>query len=91
MQIAGVGRTQIKALRRVGITTASQLASATQAAKPTRMQPETWDRIRHQAELQKRSGDTPAYELLDPDLHQTGGLRLLPEPSVGDSVLRYRR
>ena len=84
VQIAGVGRTQIKALRSVGITTASQLASATQTAKPTRMQPETWDRIRHQANLQKRTGDTPAFELLDPDLHQTGGLRLLPEPSGGD-------
>ena len=84
VQIAGVGRTQIKALRSVGITTASQLASATQTAKPTRMQPETWDRIRQQAELQKRTGDTPAFELLDPDLHQTGGLRLLPEPSGGD-------
>ncbi|MDA9359836.1 TM0106 family RecB-like putative nuclease [bacterium] len=84
VQIAGVGRTQIKALRSVGITTASQLASATQTAKPTRMQPETWDRIRRQAELQKRTGDTPAFELFDPDLHQTGGLRLLPEPSTGD-------
>ena len=84
VQISGVGRTQIKSLRTAGITTATQLATAVQGAKPDRMQVETWDRIRHQAKLQKRAGDQAEFELLDPAAHPTGGLKLLPEPSPGD-------
>ena len=82
--VAGVGRTQIKSLRTAGIRTASELASAPQGAKPARMQDSTWDRIRRQAKLQKRTDGSAAFETIDPAAHPTGGLKLLPAPSHGD-------
>lgn len=84
IRVAGVGRPQIKSLRRAGITTATELAAAPVGAKPVGMQDDTWNRIRRQARLQRDAAGEPRFELIDPALHPQGGFRLLPEPSPND-------
>lgn len=85
VHVAGVGRPQIKSLRSVGIATATALARSADGQKPTGMQQATWQRIRRQAQLQLNAADdNPQFELVDPELHPTGGLRLLPEPTAND-------
>ena len=84
-RVAGLGKPQIKSLAGVGITTVQGLAEAVEGKGPPRMLAATYERLRHQAQLQATTAvDEPRFELVDPALNPAGGFRLLPEPSAGD-------
>jgi len=80
-RVAGCGRVQITRLEAAGITTLEALAAADQ---PHGVNPETFARLRLQAQLQlrRRQTGTLAHELLPPQHDR--GFALLPDPSPGD-------
>ncbi len=82
-RVAGISRRQIEKLLVAGIGTLADLGRAHPDAMPAGISPETWLKIREQAELQfnaRENGDS--YRLLP---QQAGvGFALLPEPSPGD-------
>jgi len=80
-RVAGCGRVQIARLEAAGITTLAQLAAAEQ---PDGVNPETFARLRLQAELQlrRRESGRLEYVLLQPQPER--GFALLPDPSPGD-------
>jgi uncharacterized protein len=86
-QVANITRSQIVKLRQSGINTMQALADTTQAAVP-KIQDAVFDRLKHQASIQKSSaGQTvPRYEVLthDPSDYPPRGLAVLPPPSKHD-------
>ncbi len=82
--VAAMRRDQIGKFENNGIARVSELATATDEQRPTGMNPETFAKLRRQAELQVRGRESrqPIYELLEhePPL----GFALLPAPSAGD-------
>jgi predicted RecB family nuclease len=81
VQVAGINRTQIERLSRVGITTMAQLAAATSEDRPESVPPTTFDKIRSQARLQTnyRLTNEVSFEVLpDPEI------AVLPPPSEND-------
>jgi predicted RecB family nuclease len=82
--VAGLGRAQAVRLGEVGITTCAQLAVAGVVDRPARIGRPTFDRLRHQAQLQsyERATGKQRYELLNPE--DGRGFARLPEPQPGD-------
>lgn len=83
-RVAGVYRTQIQKLQAAGITTLAQLGRASAEPMPPGINPDTWAKIREQAELQLHARDTGEniYRLLQPQPET--GFALLPDASPGD-------
>jgi predicted RecB family nuclease len=84
--VAGMRRGWAERLMAGGIETLAQLGSLPETGNgaPHGLRPESFERVRHQAELQLRGREAGAdlYELL-PDEDERG-FRLLPAPDVGD-------
>ena len=84
--VAGMRRGWAEQLMADGVETLAQLGSlpATGNGAPHGLRPESFERVRHQAELQLRGRETGKhlYELLDDE--EERGFRLLPEPDFGD-------
>ncbi|HVM16792.1 MAG TPA: TM0106 family RecB-like putative nuclease, partial [Gaiellaceae bacterium] len=82
--VAGVSRLQHDRLRAGGIHTMEALGAAPPETRVSKIRPDTFAKLRHQAELQvhrRRTGEHRVDLLpLEPDR----GLALLPEPSPGD-------
>jgi predicted RecB family nuclease len=81
--VAWMRRDQIAKFEDAGIESVAALARADDAARPIGMNPETFVKLRRQAQLQLRGrSNGPLYELLRhaPPL----GFGLLPEPATGD-------
>jgi len=84
--VAGMRRGWAETLQAGGIETLEQLGSLPAAGNggPHGLRPESFEKVRHQAELQLRGRETGEhlYELLPDD--EARGFRLLPEPDHGD-------
>ena len=84
--VAGMRRGWAETLEAGGVETLAQLGSLPTAGSgaPHGLRPESFEKVRHQAELQLRGRETGMhlYELL-PDVVERG-FRLLPEPDFGD-------
>jgi predicted RecB family nuclease len=84
--VAGMRRGWAERLMADGVATLAQLGSLPPSdnGRPYGLRPESFERVRHQAELQLRGRETGThlFELL-PD-EQERGFRLLPEPDTGD-------
>ena len=81
VQIAGINRSQIEKLKRVGISSMAQLASASDSDRPSDFVPGSFDKLRKQAKLQheaKVSGKHDFVVLDDPEIG------VLPKPSAHD-------
>lgn len=93
--VAGISRLQRRELERGGIDTLTALADASLPLepKPQRGSPESYERVHHQARVQRDSiGKAPVVEFLpvpaaDDGAGQRVGLARLPEPSPGDVFL----
>ncbi len=84
--VAGITSHQIERLRAAGIDTVVKLAKSA-GVKVPKMRAETFDKLCQQARLQveSRSLDKPAYEIIPPDPDEpTRGLALLPPASKLD-------
>ena len=88
--VAGIGAGQIAALRELGIGTLTELATATDIAKPERGARETLLKLRDQArvQLEGRRAGAPTHEIKTP-IDAEHGFRLLPEPSADDIFLDF--
>ena len=84
--VAGMGPVQIKKFELAGINTAEQLANATTAQMPEKMQKATFAKLNRQAFLQKLTEKTglPQYELRKLDTVQPYGLEKLPLEDSSD-------
>ena len=84
--VAGMRRGWAERLLADGVDTLAQLGSlpANGDGRPHGMRPESFEKVRHQAELQLRGRvtGTHLYELLDDE--EERGFRLLPAPDHGD-------
>jgi uncharacterized protein len=84
--VAGMRRGWAETLMADGVETLAQLGSlaGTGNGAPYGLRPESFEKVRHQAELQLRGREsgTHLYELLDDE--EERGFRLLPEPDAGD-------
>jgi predicted RecB family nuclease len=82
--VAGLGRSQAESLQGAGIATLADLGQSAHGTAVRDLRPETFETLRHQAELQfehRRTGEH-RIELL-PD-EEGRGFHLLPEPCPGD-------
>jgi predicted RecB family nuclease len=89
-RVASITRGQTKRLVAGGIPVLTALATAADEAGVPDMVKRTFDRLRHQARLQREQyGDGRVrYELIPPDPAEPNrGLASLPEPSPGDVFL----
>ena len=84
--VANITRNQIAKLNAAGITTLRQLAQLGEQQRVPRLQPETLERLRHQAALQlgRRESGEDRYELIETDPVQLRGFNRLPPPDPGD-------
>ncbi len=84
--VAGMGPVQIKKFELAGINTAEQLANATTAQMPEKMQKATFAKLNRQAFLQKLTEKTglPQYELRKLGAVQPYGLEKLPLEDSSD-------
>ena len=84
--VAGMRRGWAETLEAGGVETLAQLGSLPTAGSgaPHGLRPESFEKVRHQAELQLRGRETGThlYELLPDEVER--GFRLLPEPDFGD-------
>jgi len=82
--VANMRRSQTTRLNENGIEKVVELALATNDERPSRIGPQTFETLRHQAALQveQRSTGEPSYELLKPEAER--GFARLPPPSPGD-------
>jgi predicted RecB family nuclease len=82
--VAGVSRLQHDRLLAGGIRTMTALGAADTSAKISKIRPDTFERLRHQAELQLHRRHTGEHRVdLLPQLPDRG-FALLPEPNPGD-------
>jgi uncharacterized protein len=83
-RVAGLTRGQAEVLRAAGISDLVELASVGADVRVAGIQPETFDRLRHQARLQahQRQTGNRIYELLPAEPRR--GLARLPRPDRGD-------
>ena len=79
-RVAGVYRTQVAQLRAAGITTLAALGRAPAEPVPAGINPESWTKLREQAELQLHARETgqDIYKLLPQQAD--AGFALLPSP-----------
>ena len=83
-QVAGISRQQVRKLQEAGIPTLAALARAAADRHVPRLAPDTFERLRRQAALQRRGREIggPCLELLPPEAGR--GFERLPPPCVGD-------
>ena len=89
--VAGVSRLQHDRLLAGGIRTMEALGAAPPGTRVSKIRPDTFARLRHQAELQlhRRHTGEHKFELLPQEPER--GFALLPEPSPGRHLARLRR
>ena len=82
--VAGVYRSQVDRLTAAGIDTLAELAAAAPGTRVEKLRATTFEKLRHQAELQlhRRVTNEHRVDLLPPE--EGRGFNLLPKPSPGD-------
>ena len=81
--VAGMSRTQVDRLTAGGIGTLEALGDAP-AREIDKIRPESFAKIRHQAELQLHRRRTGQHRVDQLPLEPDRGFALMPEPSAGD-------
>jgi predicted RecB family nuclease len=83
-RVANISKTQIVKLRAAGVDSLEKLASLPSDHTVSRIQPETVQRLAHQARLQRQSLESgqPIFEILP--LREAKGFARLPQPAEGD-------
>jgi uncharacterized protein len=83
-RVANISKTQIIRLRAAGVDTLEKLAALPADHSVLRIQPETLQRLTHQASLQRRSAQSgqAVFEVLPERVGK--GLARMPEAAVGD-------
>ena len=83
-RVAGIGKTQIVKLKAAGVTTLEKLAALPVGQAISRIQPETVQRLSHQARLQRQSqlSGKAVFEVLPP--REAKGFARLPLAAEGD-------
>ena len=86
--VAGISKTQIKALRALDVERLAALAALEPVPNPPQGSREALIRVREQARVQQfaRQSRAPYFELKEP-LNSEHGLALLPEPTPADIFL----
>jgi predicted RecB family nuclease len=82
--VAGISRSQVERLAAADVATLTRLGEAARETRIRKLNPVTFEKLRHQAELQlhrRRTGEH-RVDLLPPEPDR--GLALLPKPSPGD-------
>jgi uncharacterized protein len=82
--VAGITRHQIRRLWETGISTVRALAALPIGSRVTGIQPDTLDRLRHQAALQTAKRDTDSNFVETLPLIAGKGFARLPYPHAGD-------
>jgi predicted RecB family nuclease len=82
--VAGVSRLQHDRLLAGGIDTMTELGAAPPETRVSKILPKTFDRLRHQAELQLHRRRTGAHRVDLLPLEPDRGFALLPAPDAGD-------
>jgi uncharacterized protein len=82
--VAGLGRGHAERLAAAGIGTLAELGAAAPGAAADGMQPETFERLRHQAELQLHHRITGERRVDHLPLEDERGFQRLPAPDAGD-------
>lgn len=83
-RVANISKTQIVKLRAAGVDTLEKLSSLPTRQVISRIQPETVQRLAHQARLQRQSKESgqPVFDVLP--LREAKGFARLPQPAEGD-------
>ena len=86
VQVANITRNQIAKLNAADIITLTQLAQLEEHRRMPRLQPDTLERLCHQAALQlgRRESGENRFELIATELGQLRGFNRLPAPDPGD-------
>src|SRR5439155_15564372 len=82
--VAGVARLQAERLAAFGIGTLEALALSDPTTKVPKVRPPTFERLRHQAELQLHRRRAGCHRVDHLPLEEERGFALLPESSPGD-------
>ncbi len=82
--VAGVSRFHTERLTAAQIGTLTALGEAARGTRVRKMRPTTFDKIRHQAELQLHRRRTGEHRVEDLPEEPDRGYALLPEPNPGD-------
>jgi uncharacterized protein len=82
--VAGLARSHVERLSAAGIATLESLGDAERKTAVEDMRPETFERLRHQAELQLHHRRTGSHRVDHLPVEPGRGFHLLPEPSSGD-------
>lgn len=82
--VAGLGRSQADRLAEAGMDTLAALGTASPGTRISGLTLETFEGLRHQAELQLHHRLTGEHRVDDMPLESGRGYYLLPEPSPGD-------
>jgi uncharacterized protein len=82
--VAGISRAQVERLAAADVGTLTRLGDAARETRIRKLNPATFEKLRHQAELQlhRRRTGNHRVDLLPPEPER--GFALLPEPSAGD-------
>jgi len=83
-RVANISKTQIVKLKAAGVDTLEKLSALPSGQPVPRIQPETMQRLTHQARLQRQSQQSgqPVFEVLP--LREAKGFARLPRPAEGD-------
>lgn len=83
-RVANISKTQIVKLRAADVDTLEKLSALSTGQPVSRIQPETVQRLTHQARLQRQSQQSgqPVFEVLP--LREAKGFARLPQPAEGD-------
>lgn len=82
--VAGLGRAEVERLETAGISTLKALGEAPSGTPIEDMRPESFEALRHQAELQLAHRMTGNHRTDVLPLEEGKGFHLMPEPSPGD-------
>ncbi len=82
--VANITRSQIRRLREAGIATVRALAAQPAGTRVSGLQPDTFDRLRHQAALQIAKRDSGANKIETLPVKAGKGFARLPRPAAGD-------
>ena len=85
-RVANITKIQINKFKYAGIHTMADLAQLSENTRIPKMNPDTFDKIHHQASLQYKKQQTgkDIVELLPPDPEGIRGFARLPKPNDGD-------
>jgi predicted RecB family nuclease len=89
VQVAGIMRTQVEQLNAAELATMTALGDAPPETRVKRLRPQTFENLRHQAELQLHHRRTGKHRVDPLPVEPERGFAAMPEPSEGDIWLDF--